>query len=87
MQLKTPLNLGQKRDKAQVKPRELLEHPKSSLNHNAEMKKLKRDGLKIREIGQSAAKPRIEEGSSTIENIHPIVEVSRVEGNFEVRGF
>ena len=38
----------------------------------------KRNSLRIKKIGQSAAKPRIEEGSSTIENTLEIMEMSRV---------
>ena len=42
--------------------------------------------LKIKKIGQSAAKPRIEEGSSTIENTF-LMEASRVGFISEAHGF
>lgn len=54
---------------AQKRFPELLGHPESRAGHNAAANSSKRDGLKTVRIGQSAAKPRTEEGSTTIPDV------------------
>ena len=61
---------------SRLSPSELLETPESCINHNVS-RNAKRDGLKMIQIGQSAANPRLGEGSTT--NVSPTCRIKRSE--------